>query len=194
MTTNNIIFEIYRDQRTVFDLQDIAMIINQKETNQLRQKINYYVKTGRLINVRKGIYVKDNFNSEELACKIYKPSYISLEYVLQKAGVIFQYSEKITLVSYLTRSIDFEGNNSNIFLSLRKIRYPVLLNTTGILRDNTGINIACPERAFLDTIYLMKEYYFDNPGILDQKIIKSLLKIYNSNTLNNRVLKILKNV
>ncbi|MFH2141434.1 MAG: hypothetical protein ABIJ97_03355, partial [Bacteroidota bacterium] len=141
-----------------------------------------------------GIYVKDNFNSEELACKIYKPSYISLEYVLQKAGVIFQYSEKITLVSYLTRSIDFEGNNSNIFLSLRKIRYPVLLNTTGILRDNTGINIACPERAFLDTIYLMKEYYFDNPGILDQKIIKSLLKIYNSNTLNNRVLKILKNV
>ena len=49
---------------------------------------------------------------EELACTLYTPSYISLEYVLQKAGVVFQYDERITAVSYLRRSIDIQFQNA----------------------------------------------------------------------------------
>lgn len=192
MQEKDVIFEIYKDSRSVFNLNDIAQILNETDNALLRQKIYYYVKTGRLNNIRKGIYVKDNFDIEELSCKIYKPSYISLETVLQKSGLIFQYYKKITLVSYLSRTIEIEANKG-IELSFRKIKNNILLNTSGIVRNNNGINIASPERAFLDTLYLMKNFYFDNLSSLNKKKVKDLLKIYNSNSLNQRVYKILKN-
>ncbi|MEG1573442.1 MAG: hypothetical protein RR328_07845, partial [Bacteroidales bacterium] len=137
---------------------------------------------------RKGIYAKSNYNPEELACSLYTPSYISLEYVLQKAGVVFQYDERITTVSYLSRSIEIEGQT----YAYRKIKGEILVITDGIIR-NSNINIATPERAFLDLIYLNKEYYFDNLNPLDKELINKLLPIYNSKTLTARVKKLLQN-
>jgi len=63
------------------------------------------VRAGKFLNPRKGIYAKSGFSKEELACILYTPAYISLEYVLQKAGVVFQYDPALTAVSYLSRII-----------------------------------------------------------------------------------------
>ncbi|MDD3331464.1 MAG: hypothetical protein WCS39_08090 [Bacteroidales bacterium] len=49
-----------------------------------------------MLNPRKGFYAKDNYNPEEIACLLYPPTYISLEYVLQGAGIVFQYDSTIT--------------------------------------------------------------------------------------------------
>ena len=67
------------------------------------------------------------------------------------------------------------------------------MNTSGIIRSPEGINIASPERAFLDTLYLNKDFYFDNCSILDKEMIQKFLPIYNSKQLNIRVNKILNN-
>jgi hypothetical protein len=139
-----------------------------------------------LLNPRRGIYAKNSYNKEELACKIFIPSYISLEYVLQKAGVTFQYSEKITQVSYLSRTLQVDG----IQLSYKKIRNDLLIDTRGIVRESTGINIATPERAFLDLLYRNKNFYFDNLNILNKKLIDDLLTIYDSKQLDLRVRKV----
>jgi len=41
--------------------------------------------------LRRGLYAKDNsYDKNELATKIYIPSYISFETVLRNAGAIFQ--------------------------------------------------------------------------------------------------------
>ncbi len=93
--------------------------------------MNYFVRKGKLLRPRKGIYVKPHYNPEELACTLYTPSYISLEYVLQKAGVIFQYDERITVVSYLSRSVDIEGRT----YAYRKISDRGMLNGLGELMD-----------------------------------------------------------
>lgn len=189
LSANDIIFRLYADPRTVFRLNDIAMLLGQPDTDLLSQRLNYYVKTGRLLNPRRGFYAKQGYNTEELACLMYTPSYISLEYVLQKAGVVFQYDSRITVVSYLSREVESAGST---FL-YRRIKGEILVDTNGLDQQN-NITIATPERAFLDVMYLNKEYYFDNLNPLDKEKIIKLLPIYRSEQLRKRVLKRLENV
>ena len=143
-------------------------------------------KKGEIINPRKGIYAKPGYDEKELACLLYTPSYISLEYVLQRAGIIFQYSDEITSVGNLSRSVEIDGK----VYRYRKIKGEILIDTAGVIREG-NVNIATQERAFLDTLYLNSNYYFDNPVSLDKQKVLSLLPIYNSKTLEQRVTKIL---
>lgn len=183
------IYEIYKDKRTVFSLADIAMLIPADDSKWLAHKANYYVRSNKLLNIRRGIYAKPDYNPEEFACKLYTPSYISLEYVLQRAGVIFQYGSSYTCISYLTRQIEADGRT----YSYRKIKGNIMIDTTGILRDKSNINIATPERAFLDMLYLNKGFYFDNVNPLDRKLIAKILPAYGSVPLEERVKKLLVN-
>jgi hypothetical protein len=187
ISKNNIVLSVYKDIRTVFRLKDIALMVGESDFQSLNKKLNYYVRTGKLQNPRKGIYTKPGYSNEEFACTLYTPSYISLEYVLRMTGIIFQYDSRITTISYLSRSIEVEDKT----YLYRKIKVEVLVNTTGIIRQNNQVNIASPERAFLDLLYLDKDYYFDNLNPLSRKKVYELLPVYFSNTLTERVKKLL---
>jgi len=180
---NNIILSIFKDVKTVFRLSDIALLVGEKDFESLNKKMNYYVQTGKLLNPRKGIYAKPNYNNEELACLLYTPSYISLEYVLQKEGVLFQFDSRITSVSYLSRSINVQDKT----FIYRKIKGEIIANTKGISRQINQVNIANGERAFLDLLYLNKNYYFDNLNPLNKTKVYDLLPIYMSKALTDRV-------
>jgi hypothetical protein len=180
------VLSLYRDERTVFKMIDIAMLVKETDLSRLCNKLNYYVKRGQIENPRKGIYTKPGYNPEELACILYTPSYISLDYVLQKSGVIFQYNTQITAISYLSRIVE-TGHQSYRY---RKIKPVILVNPAGISRQKSNINTAVPERAFLDMLYLDPNCYFDNINPLDFRIIKQLLPVYHSEALNKRVNKL----
>ena len=181
----DIVLSLYKDERTVFRLIDVAMLVEETSMTSLSKKLNYYVSRGQLQNPRKGIYSKQNFNPEELACCLYSPSYISLDYVLQKKGILFQYNSQITVSSYLSRIVEIEGQSYRF----RKIKETILVNPLGINRLKS-INIASQERAFLDMLYLEPDYHFDNTHPLDKSLIKKLLPIYQSKALINRFDKI----
>ena len=182
----DILFEIYKDSRTVFRINDIALLINSND-RLLYQKLNKLVKKGKLLNIRKGIYAKEGYKAEELACLLYTPTYISLGYVLQRSGIVFQYDSAITNISYLNRTIYV----NELSIQYRQIKRDVLLNTNGIIFQN-NTNIATPERAFLDTLYLNGFFYFDNIKQLDITKVNQLLPIYNSVSLIRNTEKILK--
>ena len=184
----DVLFTIYNNNRTVYTFSNIALLTGESNAAKLSNKLNYYVHSGKLLNPRKGIYAKNNYNPEELACLLYTPSYISLEYVLQKAGVIFQYDEKITAVSYLSRTVEIDKN----VYQYRKIKNEILIDMSGIIRSN-NLNIATPERAFLDVMYLNASYYFDNINSLNKNVIYELLPVYNSKILTERINNIFKN-
>ena len=183
----DVLFTIYNNNRTVYTFSNIALLTGESNAAKLSNKLNYYVHSGKLLNPRKGIYAKNNYNPEELACLLYTPSYISLEYVLQKAGVIFQYDEKITAVSYLSRTVEIDKN----VYQYRKIKNEILIDMSGIIRSN-NLHIATPERAFLDVMYLNASYYFDNINSLNKNIIYELLPVYNSKILTERINNIFK--
>jgi hypothetical protein len=185
----DIILAFYSDNRTVFRLKDVAMLTGETRLQSLNKKLNYLVKSGKLQNPRKGIYTKPNYNPEEMACTVFTPSYISLEYVLQKAGVLFQYDSRITTIGNLSRTIEIE---EQIYV-FRKIKSSLLIETKGILQKENKVNIATAERAFLDLVYLNSNYYFDNLNPLNKEAVFKLLPIYQSQTMNERILKLFKN-
>lgn len=185
--SNDLVLAIYQDIRTVFRLNDIAILTGETNFQSLNQKLNYHVRTGKLQNPRKGIYAKPAYNAEELVCTIYTPSYISLEYVLQKAGIVFQFDSGISLISYLSRTIEVE-NQTYVY---RKMKGEILVNTAGIIRQNNQVNIATAERAFLDLLYLNAESYFDNLSPLNKYLVYKLLPVYHSKVLTMRVNKLL---
>jgi len=179
----NLILEIYKKPQTIFSLKEISLMFPEFAYKNLKSKLSYFVSTGKLKRVRKGIYAKENFNSLELANKIYTPSYISLETVLKKEGIVFQKYETIFVSSYLTRRIKVE--DQEIFY--RKIKDEVLLNSLGVKEENSYF-IASKERAFLDAVFIYKDYHFDNLRPLDWEKIKEIEKIYSSKTLVKRVI------
>jgi len=180
--------EILQSPQTVFTAKEIALILDMREKNALKSKINYYVKKGVIKAVRRGIYVKPNYDVFELATKIYTPSYISLETVLEKEGVIFQHYETIFVISYLSRKLKVAGKE----IQIRKIKNEILLNQSGIQKKD-GYSTATKERAFLDAIYLYGDYCFDNLKILNKDKILEIIKIYQQKSLIQKVKKYFEN-
>lgn len=154
------------------------------ETNQnlLKRRVNYHVKAGDFFHIRRGIYGKDkNYNKLELAAKIYTPSYISFETVLEQAGIIFQSYGQIFVSSYLTRNIVCDHQE----YSYKKIRDSILTNSTGIVNSG-NYSIATKERAFLDILYLNKDYHFDNLSPLNWDKIFEMLEIYENKRMSRK--------
>ena len=185
----DLIYTLYNDTRSVFRLKDVSMLTGETNFNSLNMKLNYYVRTGRLQNPRKGLYCKPNYNLCELACRIFSPAYISLEYVLQRGGVVFQYDSRYTVLSYLNRELEIDNN----VFSFRKIKNELLVSQQGILQQGNTETIATPERAFLDMLYLNGAMYFDNLNSLKRDLIEQILPIYNSKILTKRVKKLFEN-
>ena len=180
---------IISSNRTVFDMQSIVLLSGISDNLRLRQMMNYYVKRGELLNPRRGIYAKEGYDPREMACAILHPAYISLEYVLQRAGVTFQYDDTITCVSYQNRTIEVDEN----IYSFRRINPMLWMNMQGLIQEK-GYTIATPERAFLDMLYLSAgQCYFDNLRPLRKSIINQLLPIYQSQVLTQRVKDIFQN-
>lgn len=177
-----IVLSIYKQAQTVFTFKDLSLLFPNIPSANLKRRLNYYVQTKLLLNPKPGIYAKDNYCPEELGNRIYTPSYVSLETVLAKEGVIFQYYETVFYVSYLTREITVERNK----FKYRKMPGEILTNMTGVENTN-GYAAASKERAFLDAVFLYKDYYFDNLMPLNWNKVLEIAKIYNSQILERRV-------
>ena len=181
------IYNLLVNKDTAFSIQSAGVLTRERQTNKdIAKMLNYYSKQGVLRNIRKGIYVKREYDPREVACLMYPPCYISLQYVLQRGGVIFQYDDTFTCVSYLSREIEIDGYVYNY----RRIKPEIIINMVGIERVG-NLNIATPERAFLDMYYLYPTFYFDYPDILKKDLIKEILPIYRNKNLEKRVCKLL---
>jgi hypothetical protein len=177
------ILEVYRAGQTVFSIEDLALLWRVANPDITKNRISYYVRTGQLFRLKRGIYARDKaYDKHELGVKIFSPAYVSLETVLAKHGVIFQYYESIFLASSLSRSIEVDGQN----FVYRTLKSEILLNPEGI--DSRGnYNEASLERGFLDYIYLFKDIYLDNLEPINWQRCRQLLSVYSSRALAVRM-------
>ena len=178
---NQLLIELHKQPQTVFSLKEISLLMPELEYNNLSNQVLYLAKQRAIKRLARGIYAKDEYSPSELANKLYTPSYISLETVFLSAGITFQYYERIFSVSYLTRTVEVDGHT----LQYHQMSKNILLEKRGLVeRDN--ITIASPERAFLDALYLYKNYHFDNLGGLDWDKVFELVDIYKSKAMRKR--------
>ena len=169
--------ELLKSKKTVFSFKDLLLIWENIDAKTARSRIHYYLKRGDLYHIRRGFYAKDkNYDRFEFATKIYTPSYISFESVLVNAGVIFQHYRQIFVASYQSKELICDKQK----YLFKKLKTSILINGLGI-ENKENYSIASPERAFLDILYLNKDYYFDNMSSLNWEKIYKILPIYGIN-------------
>lgn len=179
---NDFIVQLYSRPETIFTVSQVALLFPQFSYESLRDRLYYFTKVGKLKRLHQGVYAKEPYNSFEFANKLYTPSYISLETVLSQGNVVFQYYETIFAVSYVTRKITV----GSIHIQYRQMKGDVLINRAGVMEQN-GYFIATLERAFLDAVYIYKNYHFDNLGVIDWKKVENLKRIYSNSAFEKRV-------
>lgn len=183
----NVMEVILNSSRSVFNIQSLRMLTECRNSQKLTQSLYYYIKEGKIRNPRRGIYTKSTYDKQEMACSLFRPAYISLEYVLQRAGVVFQYDDAITCVSYLNRTVWIDDKS----YQFRIINPELWIGLEGI-EQHDNILIATPERAFLDLVYLSAgNCYFDNLHPLNKTKVRQLLPHYRSKVLAERTDKLL---
>jgi hypothetical protein len=174
---------LLRSNNTVFTFKELSLIWNETDIKLTKKRVYRYTKMGKLYPIRKGIYAKDkNYDKLELANKIFTPAYISLETVLSREGVVFQHYDPIFVISYLSREISCNGQ-AYVF---RRMKSVILTNTFSIEKKD-NYYIASKERAFLDTIYLNKNYHFDNLSSINWHICYEMLPMYNNKAMAKRL-------
>ncbi len=174
---------LLRSPKTIFSTKDVALLWGEERDQTVSGRLNKYIKAQKLIRVRRGIYAKDkNYNRFELATRIYTPAYISFETVLTRTGINFQYYGNIFVATYVTREIEVDGQK----ISFVRMKDYVLSNTAGI-EHTDGIAMATKERAFLDRIYISKDYHFDNLDALNWDKVFEILSIYHNKRMGKKV-------
>jgi|SRR3989344_1138192 len=182
---DNLIAKLYQSPKTVLTNKDLGLIWQETNRNNLKAKINYYVKKRSLIRLARGVFAKNkDYNPRELATSIYIPSYISFETALRESGLTFQHYDTIFVAGPWPKIITID----KIGITFRKLKDIILFNSAGInTKDN--YSIASAERAFLDTIYLFPKYYFDNLKAIDWNKCFELVGIYKNQALIKRLKK-----
>ena len=78
----NVLEVILNSSRSVFNIQTLRMLTDCECSQKLTQSLHYYIKEGKIRNPRRGIYTKSTYDEKEMACSLFRPAYITLEYVL----------------------------------------------------------------------------------------------------------------
>lgn len=141
--------------------------------------LNRLVKNNKLRRLQKNIYVPKDalINYELIAEQLDIESYISFESALSKYGLLDQIPYALTLATVKRSKTITLGNQQ---ITFRKIRKEL---AGGYILEN-GLRIATPEKALLDTLYLitrgkiklsLKEL---NLSLINKTKFKQLLKKY----------------
>lgn len=49
--SSDLILSLYSDARSVFSLNDVAMLIGESDFKKLNERLNYYVRKGKLLRI-----------------------------------------------------------------------------------------------------------------------------------------------
>ena len=82
------------DQKGVFTLSDLKMILAPSSKVDLYRQVQKLVKEDLLSRVSRGVYITKDFSIESLVLSIKPEAYFSLEYALAYHNMIGTYSDK----------------------------------------------------------------------------------------------------
>jgi hypothetical protein len=164
----------------VFSINDLRNLFNQTNDVLLHREINSLEKEHILRRFRKGFYISEQFNPEQLACRIYPDSYISCGTVLAKNLIIGSIPSKTIYAVKTGRNKEFTG------FGLRVHYFGIKSELMFDITIENGIRYASAEKAFVDTLYFYQKgerFSFDpfsdvNISMLNKKKITAILDHY----------------
>lgn len=174
--------QLLSSSQNIFTTQDLAVIWDISDKQALYASIQYYLQSQRLQRIHKGVYALRDFNSFELAAKLISPSYISLYSALSHHGLIFQFYQTLHSMSVLSKEIQVDEDK----FVYHQLKDQVFYDSLGIV-NKENYQLASPERAVCDTLYLFSEFSFDDLSKLDFSLLEKVSKIYHNQRLEKEV-------
>ncbi len=165
-----------------FDLPTATQICRINPTN-LNVQISRWIKAGKLIPLRRGMYAFDTryrhaeINPAQLANSIYTPSYLSMQWALSFYGLIPEKAR--TFTSITTRGPKTFTNSFGQF-TYRHVKTEAFFGYQSHAMNGAKVLMAVPEKALLDLWHLesglwdkarMTEMRFQNTEIVDNKLL-----------------------
>lgn len=175
-------------KKNLFSLQDLAVIWKVQESKKLKEQIKYYLRKGRLHQIKRGIYsLKKEYSDLDLAQKLIPLSYITFHTALSIQGINFQYYTEIHSSSLKSRRIKVDNK---IFV-YHKIPQQAFYNDLELLKKAT-YTIASPERAIVESLLFVSKMGFDHIDNIDKDKLIKIAKIYENKRLEARVKELIK--
>jgi predicted transcriptional regulator of viral defense system len=167
-----------------------------------RNNIVRWTKKGYLIRLRQGYYAFSEYKSKPdftlyFANRIYRPSYVSLHSALAFYGMIPEAVLQITSVTSL-KTASFSNDLGDF--SYKSVKADLMFGyNLKPFADGQTLQLACPEKALLDLLYLypfyntgqeledlrLDEEYLQND--LDLNLLQEYTSKFRNNALENRV-------
>ncbi|OHA42430.1 MAG: hypothetical protein A3H68_00470 [Candidatus Taylorbacteria bacterium RIFCSPLOWO2_02_FULL_46_40] len=185
-------------KKPIFSLQDLALYGQKIIPSQL----SVMADKGDIIRLKNGLYViasrKDNLAPEHIAFRLYEPSYVSLEWALQKHGLMPEIPFNVTSVTAKTTRTFTNFFGSFFYKSIK----PDLFFGYEKREDVLGqpYLLAEPEKALLDYLYFNLSHIKTDTDVeglrlnpftikeLDEKKLASYAKIFDSERLDHILL------
>lgn len=165
--------EIIKLGQIIFHTDDLANLWQINNVNTLYTTLKRYAQAGLLFRIYRGFYsLKPVSRLDPLLLgvkSLHEFSYVSAETVLERAGIIFQSRNIITLVSSKSKQFsigDYQYRS-------RKLTDQYLFNPAGITEVN-GIKIASVSRAAADLLYFNPRAHFDAERLINWRQVKKI--------------------
>jgi predicted transcriptional regulator of viral defense system len=165
-------------------LQQLPQLFRYADVEKFTGNANVFLtralQNGLVERIVRGVYVnaflKNRPKIEEVACFLRTPSYISCEWALNRHGILLQ-SPVVCTVLTLSTAVGSARNVQYGGVTIEFSHLAPRLFTGFETRD--GFNLALPEKALLDTIYLRKAIPFRDElelALLDRKRLDRMAK------------------
>jgi len=127
-----------------------------------------------IVKIAKGYYALNlDYNKNELANLIVRPSYVSFNSALFHWSVCFQQQSIIRSVAL----INYEKSIQSFTYSYHAMKSILFYDLRGVVVQN-NIAIASPERALLDSLYFGFLANIDNESVINFTFLKKLMTLY----------------
>lgn len=145
----NEINNISAEMGGVFSYSDLSSIIASGTILQNSRTIAKLTAAGILAKIQRGVYVATNYDMWLLASRLDPKSYISMDTVLAKEAIIATVPRRLVSavrINKRCRRIETPLGEIVFHSMNRKLEF-------GITVQPNGVNVAVPERAYLDLLY-----------------------------------------
>lgn len=151
----------------------------EKDKNYLKIFLSRYSKKGKIIRLKRGLYVSKDFIDEAhtrgifssylefLANIIYFPSYVSLEYILYKHNILTEVPVNFTLIT-ANKTAKFTNKVGNFFY--HKIKARLFTGFKILEKDGFFTYEATKAKALFDSLYLRRNLLVDKRNVEELRL------------------------
>ncbi|HFC10648.1 MAG TPA: hypothetical protein ENJ75_00405 [Candidatus Kaiserbacteria bacterium] len=164
---------------TINDIPDVGVT-----SASVRVKLYRLAKAGKIIRIKRGSYVSSAYLEhirstgmidtylEFLATSIYEPAYLSVEYVLQKHGIL---SESVQAITVITTNKKNRFINTLGIFTYRQVGENLFTGFNVEEKDGFVVSMATVAKALFDFLYLRKNLIKDKNAFENLRLNLDLL-------------------